>query len=66
VDAIGQLLVANSKHNCIRVYSPEGRLITSLDSIGIESSPLDLPVDVAMLNDGLFAVLDKNGRISIV
>jgi DNA-binding beta-propeller fold protein YncE len=65
VDAVGQLLVADTRNNRLVVFSPDGRLLSSLDSLG-PSSPLDQPLDIAVMKAGFFAVLDLNGRVSIL
>jgi hypothetical protein len=54
----GELLLADARHTCFCVFSPDGHLVSTLDSFG--SSSMDLPVGVAVMNDRLFAVLDKN------
>jgi len=63
VDDVGQLLVCDSRNNCIRVFSPDGSLRYSFNNVG--PLQLDQPLDIAIMKAGYAAILDLNGRVSI-
>jgi len=64
VDDAGNILVCDTRHNSLRIFSPDGRLRSQVDSIG--PSPLSLPFDVTLMKAGALALLDNNGRITIL
>jgi DNA-binding beta-propeller fold protein YncE len=65
VDAEKQLLVADPRNNRLVVFSPDGRLLSSLEFLG-SSSSMDQPLEIAIMMAGFLAVLDLNGRVSVL
>jgi DNA-binding beta-propeller fold protein YncE len=64
LDPAGNLIVADTRHNALKVFSPSGKLINQISSLG-SSSPLDLPSDLTLMKAGFIAALDSNGRVTI-
>jgi tripartite motif-containing protein 71 len=65
VDGAGNLLVTDSRNNCVKVFLPTGEFLQAFDRF----SPLltmDLPLDLSVMPAGFLAVLDLNGRVSII
>ncbi|OXA53070.1 hypothetical protein Fcan01_12620 [Folsomia candida] len=71
VDEAGNLIVADTKNNALRVVAPNGVLLRTITVIG--SPPhakaniyLKLPTDVAILpKKGFIAALDDKGRVTV-
>jgi len=63
VDAVGNLLVCDSRHNNIRVVSPEGDLLSTLDSIA--AKPIQTPVDVTVMRGGRVAIVEYDGKVRV-
>ena len=63
LDEAGNILIADSKNNCIRVVSPCGSQVCIIDGTGIDG--FDMPMDVAVLNGGRVAVTDAERRFRI-
>lgn len=69
VDEAGNILVCDSRNDCIKVLSPDGKIITSIDKLGIfgdhKDTKFQLPLDITLLKGGFLGVLDMNGRIRV-
>ena len=63
IDTAGNLLVCDSRNNCIRVSDTNGKILCTIDTTGRED--LLMPLDVAILKGGKVAVLDDYGRFRI-
>ncbi|CAL8105691.1 unnamed protein product [Orchesella dallaii] len=63
VDDVGNLLIADSKNNCIRQVSPKGDLLSNVTNV--LDHPIQFPMNVTTLAGGYVAVLDGSGKISI-
>lgn len=63
VDDIGNLLVCDSRRNCIRVITPRGDLLSSIERVG--QSQLTVPADLTIMRGGELAVVDIFGRIRV-
>lgn len=63
-DENGQLLVVSSRQHTVKVFNPNnGQFLHEITNVN--SSDLDLPLNVIKLYSGFIAVLDMNGRISV-
>ncbi|CAL8119485.1 unnamed protein product [Orchesella dallaii] len=63
VDDVGNLLIADSKNNCIRQVSPKGDLLSNVTKV--VDHPIQFPMNVTTLAGGYVAVLDGSGMLSI-
>jgi len=63
VDDIGNLLVCDSRKNCIRIVTTEGDLLSTVDRVG--KYPLTVPADATIMRGGEVAVVDIFGRIRV-
>ncbi|CAL8106113.1 unnamed protein product [Orchesella dallaii] len=63
VDEVGNLLIADSRHGCIRHVSPKGDLISNVTKV--LDHPIQFPMNVTTLAGGNVAVLDGSGKIII-
>lgn len=63
VDAAGNLIVCDNRHNSVKIFRPDGQLLGPIKSVGCD--PFDLPLDVAVFPAGYLAVLDLSGRVRI-
>ncbi|OXA53067.1 E3 ubiquitin-protein ligase TRIM71 [Folsomia candida] len=70
VDEAGNVIVADTKNNSVRVFGPTGILLKTIRTIG---HPLDskaglkFPTDVSIVpRNGFIATLDDKGRVSIL
>lgn len=64
VDDSGNILVADTRNNAVKVFSPDGDLLHSIKRL--DYVQLDLPTDIAVCKAGFVGIADFNGRISVV
>ncbi|OXA52841.1 hypothetical protein Fcan01_12648 [Folsomia candida] len=71
VDEAGNLIVADTRNNVLRVFTPTGILIRTITTIhgplyANANTSLSTPTDVAILpKSGFIAALDNDGRITV-
>ncbi|OXA52489.1 protein lin-41 [Folsomia candida] len=71
VDEAGNLIVADTRNNVLRVFTPTGILIRTITTIhgplyANANTSLSAPTDVAILpKTGFIAALDNDGRITV-
>jgi len=65
IDEAGNLLVADSRHNSIKVFLPSGAFLQEFSKLS-KSVFMDLPLDLSVMPAGFLAVLDLNGRVNVI
>ncbi|CAL8134272.1 unnamed protein product [Orchesella dallaii] len=63
VDWLGNLLIVDSRNNCVRQVTSQGDLVSNITRVVDKS--LEFPVNVTALAGGFAGVLDGNGKIYI-
>lgn len=63
VDPLGNLLVSDSRHDCMKLITSRGEQIQSIRAIVNE--PIKYPVNVTTMAGGFIAVLTASGNITI-
>lgn len=62
-DSTGNLLVADSRHDCLRHMNDRGEHLATIRQI--TSQPLEFPINVTIMAGGFAAVLSGAGCITI-
>lgn len=63
MDAIGTLIVADSRNNCLRHLTGDGKHLCTIRTVG--TNEIMYPVNMSLMPGGNVALLDGNGRIHI-
>jgi hypothetical protein len=63
IDSTDNVIVCDSRRNCIRIMDTSGNLTSTVERVGTHH--LAVPVNVTLLRSGELAVLDVFGTVSI-
>ncbi|XP_035705945.1 E3 ubiquitin-protein ligase TRIM71-like isoform X1 [Folsomia candida] len=64
VDELGNMIVCDSRKNCVRIFSEAGSQYQIVNSVGWNK--ISMPVDACIMRDGVVAILCLNGNICFV